>query len=161
MKKLFLFLSLLALLTAKSKADNVAAIITAGSVSNLVSVPFIADEITVMATSTNLTIVRFYDTATTTTSYVQAATLSYSSYNTNYNEVFTNENGIVLTNTFSGLYTHSTVVSAATNSLPAVQTIILPGNSTYNKTVHLQAFRGVSVVPDNDIVVSLDFRKNP
>lgn len=71
------------------------------------------------AHATNSTI-KFYDSATSSTNYVQAAYTAYSSYSTNYSTTFTNTAGIVITNTWTGTYRSSSSVSAVTNERPAV-----------------------------------------
>lgn len=71
------------------------------------------------AHATNSTI-KFYDSATSSTNYVQAAYTAYSSYATNYSTTFTNTAGIIITNTWSGTYRSSSSVSASTNERPAV-----------------------------------------
>lgn len=71
------------------------------------------------AHATNSTI-KFYDSATSSTNYVQAAYTAYSSYATNYSTTFTNTAGIIITNTWTGTYRSSSSVSASTNERPAV-----------------------------------------
>lgn len=159
MKKLLLVLLLFSAISIH--ADNIAMVVTGGSASNLVAKPLITDDIIVTATTTNLTTVKFYDSATTTTNYVQGAYTKYASYATNFDVVFTNEAGILVTNTFKGIYTGPTSVSASTSSIPAIQTIIVPASTSRTKVVHMQVMRGLTVVPNNDVIVEVDYRNNP
>jgi hypothetical protein len=161
MKKLFTIIAALALLAVsvlRAQADSVASAVTAGACSNLLSSPKLVSSITVTATTTNTTTFKFYDTSNTTTTRVQAAYSSYSSYNTNFSTIFTNEDGLLITNSFKGIYTYPTSVSASTSSLPAVVTIVIPASSQRTKSVRLQNVRGLAVVPDKDGIVEVDYQ---
>ncbi len=68
--------------------------------------------------SSNAATVKFYDSASNDTNYVVQAATAYSTITTNYSTTFTNPAGIVITNTFSGVYTLGTAVSASTNERP-------------------------------------------
>lgn len=70
--------------------------------------------------SSNVATVKFYDSASNDTNYVQAAYTSYSLISTNYATTFTNAAGIVVTNTFSGVYTLATANAASTNERPSL-----------------------------------------
>ena len=87
------------------------------------------------AVATNATI-KVYDAATAITNLVRPAYTSYSSYSTNYSTTHTNSAGIVVTNTWSGIYRASTANSAITNertkllgpfAVPASATTVLDG----------------------------------
>lgn len=158
MKKLILSITALALLALSLKADSVATAVTAGACSNLLSTPKLVNSITVTATTTNTTTFKFYDTSNTTTTRVQAAYSSYSSYNTNFSTVFTNEANLLVTNTFTGIWTYPTSVSASTSSLPAVVTIVIPASSQRTKTMRMQNVRGLAVVPNQDGIVEVDYQ---
>lgn len=156
--KLFSIIAALALLTISTKADSTAVTVAAGVCSNLLSTPKLVSAITVTATSTNLTTFKFYDSANTTTTRVQAAYSAYASYNTNITSVITNAAGLLLTNTFTGVWTYPSSVSAVTSSLPAVVTIIIPGSAQRTKNVRLQNVRGLAVVPDQAGIVEVDYQ---
>lgn len=70
-----------------------------------------------VATNTTL---KFYDAGTASTSIVRQAYTSYSSYATNFNNVWTNTAGLLITNTFAGTYRASTSVAAVTNERPKI-----------------------------------------
>lgn len=161
MKKLFILAAVLALSLFSAKADSIATLVTAGAASNLFTTGKIIDNITVTATSTNVTTFKFYDTSTTTTSYVQGATVRYASYATNVVVVFTNEANVVITNTYAGTYTYPITVANATSSIPAVQTIIIPGGATRSKDLNISTIRGLTVVPNQDGIVEVTYRNNP
>lgn len=160
MKKLLISLCA-ALLTFVSFADNVAVTVPADTATSLLTVPVITDEFTFTATTATTATVKIYDSATTTTNYVQATYVKYASYTTNISSVFTNENGVILTNTFSGLYTYPATVSAVTNSIPAILTVVIPGNTQRSKTIRLQVMRGLVAVSNGAVIVEVDYRKNP
>jgi len=160
MKKFLLIASLL-LVSLLVKADNVVVVIPGNTSSNLVSSPLTTDSITVTATTASTTTVSFFDSATTTTNYVQAAYVSYSTIATNWSNIFTNETGVLVTNTFSGIGTFPTAHSAATNSLPVKYIIITPGSAQRTKTVKITGIRGLTAVPNYDVIVEVDYHRNP
>lgn len=158
MKKLLL-IALLALSTLVAKADGVALTsLTAGVASNLLSGTFIVDKVAVIATTTNITTVKFYDTSNTTTSYVAAAYTRYTGYATNFSNIFTNEAGLLITNTYAGWYTAPVSVSAATNSRPVLYQVSSPASSILSQDVKFQTIRGLAAVPDQDCQVVITYR---
>ena len=70
-----------------------------------------------VATNTTL---KFYDAGTASTSIVRQAYTSYGTYATNFNYVWTNTAGLLVTNTFAGTYRSSTSVAAVTNERPKI-----------------------------------------
>lgn len=80
---------------------------------------YLVKDVLLISSATNTSTIKFYD-STGATNYVRAATTAYASYATNYNVVFTNAGGILITNTYAGVYRGSTSVAAATNELPSV-----------------------------------------
>lgn len=155
------FIALLALLftTFSALADGVALTsLTSGAASNLLSGVYIVDQISVVATTTNITTLKFYDSSTTATSYVAAAYTKYTGYATNFSNVFTNENSLLVTNTYAGWYTGATSVGAATNTRPVVYSIVAPASSILTKDVKIQTIRGLTVVPNQDCQVILTYR---
>lgn len=164
MKKLYSALAvitLLALTLFTAPADNVTVIVPANTASNLVAFPIITDEITFTATTTNLTTVYIYDSANTTTNMGLGAYTRFTSYATNYSVVFTNENNILVTNSFTGRYTAPVTVASATNTLPALVTVVIPGSAQRTKVIQLQAVRGLVAVPTYGVIIEVDYRKNP
>ena len=146
--------------SAVSFADSAVTVLTANTASNILSSAKIVDGITVTATSTNITTIRFYDSSTTSTTLVQAAYQRWSSYQTNYASVFTNEAGILITNTFRGTWTYPTSVSVATNAKPTLVTIIVPASSQRTKTIQLLTQKGLTAQADQDAIVEVDYRNS-
>ena len=161
MKKLFISLTAVLLLSLSGYADNVMVDIPANTSSNLLSVPAITDEITFTATSVTAATVRLYDSATTTTTKVVAAYSSYSTYATNFSSTTTNTDGVLITNTFVGTYTVATAVTATTNTITPIMTVVIPGSSQRVKTAKLQVMRGLTAVSSAAVTIEVDYRKNP
>lgn len=86
-------------------------------------------------TSTNTTTAGtfwFYDSISDDTNYVtQAYTSVGSPYSTNYNNVFTNASGLLITNIIAGIYTPITSVLASTNERPKILGPVAVGVNTY------------------------------
>jgi hypothetical protein len=86
-------------------------------------------------TSTNTTTAGtfwFYDSSGDDTNYVtQAYTAIGTPYSTNYNNVFTNASGILITNIIAGIYTPITSVLASTNERPKILGPVAVGVNTY------------------------------
>ena len=160
LKNLFLSTVLAALALSKvfgaSTVVDVAAGGTAYSVltsaANVFTIPL-------TSTTTNASVLRLYDSATTTTNYVRAQYTNWVSYATNYDVVFVNQDGVSTTNTFSGIYTGPVVVAAATNTLPALTIIVAPAGGTVTKTVNLQTVKGLTVVGSTAGVLEVDYRQ--
>lgn len=161
MKKLISLLIAALFCTVAVRADSIVYPLTANTVSNLFSSGKIIDNITVTASTTNITTLKFYDSSNTSTTYVQAAYVRYANYATNYSVVFTNEANVVLTNSFSGIYTYPTSVSIATNTIPILQTIVVPASAQRSKDVNISTLRGLNVVPNYDAIVEVTYRNNP
>jgi len=101
-------------------------------------------------TSTNVARIKWYDASTTTTNIVRAAYTSYSPYSTNWNSVSTNAYGIVVTNTFSGVYYAATSNLAVTNERPRLLEFVVPAASNVSLTdLNLSFSKGLTVVADN------------
>ena len=135
--------------------------LASNTVSNLLSGAYIIDNFIAINATTNNVTIRFYDTSNTTTTMVQAAYTSYASYATNYSITFTNEAGVLVTNTFAGIYTAPTTNSAATNSKPVIQSIIVPAGTTLNKDVRLQVVKGLAAIPVGSAVTLLTTYRLP
>lgn len=158
MKKLFLIFALAAALFT-AKADSTAVVMTANTASNLLSTPNIVTTLTLTATSTNVTTINFYDSATAGTTFVQAAFTYYTNYATNYDVVWTNGNGIVLTNTFRGTYTAPVAVSASTSAIPKITTQVVLGSGTKTKVITLQLVRGLAAVANQNAIIEVDYHQ--
>lgn len=84
------------------------------------------------ANTTNTATIKFYDSSANVTSVVRAAYNSYTSYATNFSSTFTNTAGIIVTNTYAGIYTAATANTAVTNERPTVLgPWVIPVSATY------------------------------
>ena len=156
MKKLLLLCSLLCVLNIR--ADEVVSATVANTPLNLLATGKVIENITFTATTAAITTLKVYDAATATTNYIQAAYSSYASYSTNFNVVFTNSAGLLVTNTFAGIYTGPTAVSAVTNQRPRLVTIVVPASSIRSKDVQIQTSLGLTVVSDIAGIVEVTYR---
>lgn len=124
--------SVTALSVPVQAADKVisSAFSTATALNLLSGGKYLVKDILVISGTNVTTTVKFYD-STAATNYVKAAYTSLASYSTNYNVVFTNAGGLLITNTLTGIYTGTTSVSASTNELPAiVGPYVIPASSS-------------------------------
>ena len=160
MKKLLTLLSIIAA-TLLTQADQIVLTVAGGSTSNIVTGPIIVDTITATAASSNITTLKFYDSPNATITYIQAATYKLARYATNFSTLVTNAQGVVFTNTFRGQATLPTAVTLATNTLPVVQTMVVPGSALRAKEVKFQTMKGLAVNANEDVVIEIDYRKNP
>ncbi len=91
----------------------------------------VKDILFVNGNTTNSATVKFYDSAANATNIAIGSRTVYSSYTTNYNVVHTNTAGIVITNTYSGIYTYGTATAASTNERPtSVGPFLVTANSS-------------------------------
>ena len=160
MKKLISF-ALIGLLSAFGALAQVtiSQSITGGTAANLLATGgVVVDSITFTATTSTNTTVKLYDSSSTSTNYVAAAYTRYASYATNFDSVFTNENGILVTNTFSGRYTYPTSVTAATNERPKVLNFVVPGSGQRTKDTIWTPARGITILTSNDGIVEVTYR---
>lgn len=132
----------------------------ANVVSNVFSAGgYLLKAVTWINTSTNVALIKFYDTANTSTTIVQAAYTSYGTpYATNFVNIFTNAAGIVLTNTTPGIYTPSTSVSASTNERPYVyQLIVAPSAAVTASDLGRMVGNGLAILPNQAGTYSLTY----
>lgn len=159
--KFFALITGLFVLASTMFAQTAVSAVTGGTAVNLLSTGgYIIDSITFTATTTNNTTVKFYDSSSTATNIVRAAYTSYSSYSTNFDSVFTNEAGILVTNTFVGRYTYPTSVSAVTNERPKLTTIVVPASGQRTKDTTIINARGLTLLSDYDGIVEVTYRSN-
>lgn len=108
---------------------------------------YVVQEIMFLNSSTNAGSFWLYDSPTNTvTNIVKAATVSISTVNTNWSDVFTNATGIVITNTFTGVSHVSTSVAASTNELTRLRPSIVPAGGA-------RTISGIALQPQNGVVV--------
>lgn len=159
MKKLLTLAVLLTgILTSIGQQRMVLTSLAANTVSNLVSQAALIDNFAIVNATTNDATVTFYDSSNTSTTIVRNAYVSYSSYATNFNVVFTNATGVLVTNTFSGMFTGPTTNSAVTNARPVIMSIPVPANSILNKDVRLQVLRGINAIPNQAVTITTTYR---
>jgi len=160
MKKLIALIGLLAGLVYSAQAQQTMVLtsLAANTVSNIVAFPCIIDNFNVVNSTTNVAQVNFYDSAGLTTNYVQGAYTSYASYATNFSVVFTNQTGVLVTNTFAGIYTAPTSNSSSTNTRALLFSAIVPANSVLSKDVKIQTIRGLNAVPNQAVTLVTTYR---
>ncbi len=160
MKKLTnLFIGLCLLASTAFAQVTISQAVTGGTVANLLSTGgVIVDSITFTATTATNTTVKLYDSSTAGTNIVRAAYTSYASYATNFSTVFTNESGILVTNSFDGRWTYPTAVSAVTNERPKVLNFVVPGSGQRTKDTIWSPSRGITILTSNDGIVEVTYR---
>lgn len=152
LRTLFIAGALFAFVTPAKSADLYAANgTTANVVSNVLSAGgYLIKAITWINTTTNAATIKFYDTATTTTTIVQEAyTKLGPGYATNMVSTFTNAFGIVVTNTTPGWFVPSASISQATNERPYVIQFVVPASGTFTLSgVNREVSQGLAVLPN-------------
>lgn len=161
MKKL-LSVILLAVSLVVSKADGLSLVsCAANTASNLVAGAYVVLNLTVLNATTNIATIKFYDSANTTTTAVKAAYTKYTGYSTNFSVIYTNENSVLVTNTYAGWYTAPVAVDAVTNSLPPIYTIMVPASSSVSRDLTLVTMKGLTAVPNQAVTVATTYKGNP
>jgi len=158
MKKFFAILCALALShTAFGQYFINAYSTTGGTPLTVSSNNLIIDTITVTAATANLTTAKFYDSASGT-NYVAPAYTYKIGYPTNITQVFTNESNIYITNTYKGWYTGTATTSASTNEIPPVATFAIPGSTQVSRNVRIGTIQGLTLLTDQNAVITLQYR---
>lgn len=135
--------------------------LTANTVSNFLSGQYVIQNITLIASTTNITTVKVFDSSNTATTMVINAYTKYNGYATNYSTVFTNANGVYVTNSYSGWYTAPVAVSGSTSTRPIVYTLMAPGSMITSKDVNIGTLTGLALVPDQNCIVAISYIGNP
>jgi hypothetical protein len=160
MKRFFTYLSVLFMGILALGQDYTSAVTVANTPAVLVSAPAKLLSLTLTASTANITTFKFYDYNSATaarTNIIYAATVGYTAYTTNMTQVFTNEMGLVLTNTFAGLYREATVVAAVTNERPRVITMVVPASSQRTLTLSRQLRVGLVTQSDYAGIVEVEY----
>lgn len=118
----------------------------------------IVDNVVVLNTNATTAVLRFYDNSTGATSIVRAAYTRYQSIATNFNQIFTNEANVLVTNTFIGVYRAPVAVAAITNERPVLRTIAVPASTTLERALDLQTMLGLVVLSDKTLDILIDHR---
>lgn len=159
MKKLLIALLTIIGISAQAQQLMTVSTLTAHTVASVLATPAIIDNLTVINTTTNVATLKFFDAATAITNYTQGATKRYATWSTNYTTVFTNATGVLVTNTFVGVFTGPTAdVSGATIVRPTMISLAIPPGTTLSKDVKLQPLQGLSCVGNNDLTLAVTYR---
>ena len=155
----FLILSLALSLGALAQQTAVSVLSTGGTAYNILANAATISSISLTSTTTNAAVLYLFDTATTTTNYVQAAYTGVTSYATNWALTWTNESGVLITNTFVGTWTGPTTVSATTNTLPTVAALVAAGNQTSVRNTTITAGVGITAVASQPAILQINYRQ--
>lgn len=131
--------------------------LTGGTVSNLFTFPVHVTQLTLTADTTNATTFVFYDNASTSTNRASAAYDQPLQYPTNFTSVYTSSTGVLITNTFSGIFTTSTPVSTNSVERPRVFRTTVPASSQRTYNVNISTVFGLNVLANNDATVETEY----
>ena len=104
---------------------------------------------------------KFYDSVAGSVSNVQAAYVSYSTISTNWTQVFTNAEGLIVSNTFSGVAQVGTSVAATTNLRPVVVNFVGPASATRTVNVSWLPALGATVTSTTAGLVEIGYKRLP
>ena len=125
---------------------------------SLLSGQYFLQQAVLTATSANATTFKFYDMTGTTTNIVVPAYTKPLAYATNYSTVFTNVDGRIVTNTFSGRFVTTQSVGESTNERTRLLQITVPASSS--RVIDLQGrgtALGLAVQSNHDGMVELQY----
>jgi len=139
MKKLLIALGLL---SGVAYSQNTTVVTVSSNVAAVVlDSKYTVTELKVINSESSVKTFNFYDTAAATNVdvWITPAWTEYIRYTTNMTSVFTNQTGVVVTNTFSGVYTAAVSHSASTNTYPTLLSVAVPasGSVTISRTIPL------------------------
>lgn len=110
LNKLILGLGILLIPSLVAQVEYTSSVLATNTPVELVTTPAKISQLILTASTANSTTFKFYDyNDTTSTNVVYAATTTPLQYSTNYSTTTTNIQGVVLTNTFTGLYIRSPI----------------------------------------------------
>jgi hypothetical protein len=160
MKKL-LSLALGLILAFAGFADNyTSAALTGGTASTLLSSGgYAIAQLTFTASTTNATTIKVYDSSSST-NVVRAAYTNFTTYATNFNSVFTNESGVLITNTFDGTYTGPVANAAVTNERPVLAQFIVVGNGQRTLSFNTPVARGLVAVASANGTLEVQYQES-
>ncbi len=129
MNKLLKFLTVLSLgLTAV--AEDITSADTSTTPVNLLSGRYVVHKLVLTATTATSTTFKFYDTGTTNIYQTVGSYTRPLAYSTNWSSVWTNADGLVITNSFTGQFVTTETVAASTNERPRMWTITVPASQS-------------------------------
>jgi len=108
--------------------------------------------------SSNAATVKIYDSAGAT-NYVQPAYVSYAAVATNWSSIFTNADGLIVTNTFTGISNFGTSVAASTNERPAKLTFLCGANTSRTVNTVFQPTLGATLYSTTAGTVEVAYRQ--
>lgn len=129
MKNLLKFLTVLSLgLTAV--AEDITSSDTTTTPVNLLSGRYVIHKLVLTATTANATTFKFYDSGTTNVYQTVGSYTRPLAYSTNWSSAWTNADGLVITNSFTGQFVTTETVAASTNERPRMWTIVVPASQS-------------------------------
>lgn len=155
------FLSFFAAVAALAQTQVTSTTLATNTPVNLLSGRYATEKLVLIAPSAGTTTFKFYDTSGTDTNRVTYAAPTYTTYSTNYTVVITNAEGVVFTNTFSGLYRQAATVAQATNERPRILTVMVPASGTREIEFKRILGNGLTVQADRAGSVELEYNENP
>ncbi len=148
----------LTLLVTSLQAQQSTAVISAGS--NLIQVVnatngWLITGITLTGGASN-SVVSIYDNNTNLLVYTNAAYWSRGYYTTNISAIFTNNQGIVQTNIYPGIFTYSNYTAAATNNaIPAQWSGSVAANGAVTYSTSIVTTKGVVIQATGNTVTGV------
>jgi hypothetical protein len=115
--------------------------------------------ITFFNSSNAVSVLKFYDSIGNSVSNVQAAYTSYATVATNWSTVFTNAEGIIITNTFTGVAEIGTAVAATTNLRPTKVNFAVAGSGNRTVNVSWLPALGVTVNATTSGLVEVGYKQ--
>lgn len=160
MKKYFILLGL-ALFGAELQAQSLFKFqsLTGGTPVSVFTNRVALRSITLTASTANNTTLKLYDLSDTNYTVISPAYTDSLSYTTNITSVVTNAlTGFIQTNIFSGTFTTTQSVSAATNEFTRMLEFIVPASSQRTIQWDSQAVRGITALSDYNAILELEYR---
>lgn len=160
MKSILSYIVLLSLLATSALAQSfTTTALTGATPASVATSRLRVVNVTATATTANNTTIYLYDSNSTNTYLIQPAYTAVTTYTTNFSTTFTNQNGVVVTNTFDGIYTATSTTAAATNEMTRRLTLIVPASSTRTYNVSIPVAFGVAALSDYNAVLELEYRQ--
>jgi hypothetical protein len=123
--------TIVALLCATTvHAANASLTLTSANVGSLLTVPATVSQLLVSNSTTNGTLVTFYDSGNTNFYITNVSYVTVTYTQQSVTNIYTNYFGVLTTNIYPALVTSSVTNSATTNLFPATASTYVPGSST-------------------------------
>lgn len=135
-------------------------LITNGGFHLISTAPIEIVEIQVVGSTTDANTIAFYDDPYGNGKWTNAAYTSRISYTTNVSNIHTNAEGIIETNTYTGvLWTATTTTAAATNNFTAVTGLVVPAAGTATRIGKFDFSRGLTVYTSTNCSLGFSYRR--